>query len=79
MVMKTSANKMRAIVSWLDYQNEGLNDRFKSISDIEKAFDYCKQSNIVEYLDSTTMFNLDDEDYDLVVKEVTELLGYSIF
>ena len=77
--MKTSANKMRAIVSWLDYQNEGLNDRFKSISDIEKAFDYCKQSNIVEYLDSTTMFNLDDEDYDLVVKEVTELLGYSIF
>lgn len=79
MVMKTSANKMRVIISWLDYQNEGLNDRFKSISDIEKAFDYCKQSDIVDYLDSDTMFYLEDDDYNLVVKEVTELLGYSIF
>lgn len=32
--MKASANKMRAIVNWLDYQNEGLNDRFKSISEL---------------------------------------------
>jgi len=77
--MKTSANKLRSIVGWLDYQNEGLNDRFKSISDIEKAFDYCKQSSIVEYLDSSNMFYLDNEYYDFIGKEVTELLGYSIF
>jgi len=77
--MRTSTDKLRRIASWLDYQNEGLNDKFKSISDIEKAFDYCKQSSIVEYLDSSNMFYLDNEDYDLIVKEVTELLGYSIF
>ena len=77
--MKTSANKLRNIVSWLDYQNEGLNDRFKSISDIEKAFDYCRESKLVEFLDYQGLDILTELEEEVVKKEVTELLGYSIF
>ena len=77
--MKSSIDKMRIVVSWADYQSEGLNERFKSISDIEKAFDYCKESDLVEFLDSQSLFTLTELEEERVVKEVTELLGYSIF
>jgi len=77
--METSIDKMRVIVSWADYQNEGFNQRFKSISDIEKAYDYCVESDLVEFLDKQSLFTLTELEEEKVVKEVTELLGYSIF
>lgn len=77
--MKTSANKLRSIVSWLDYQNEDLNYKFRSISDIEKAFDYCRKSQDVEFLDNQGLSILTRVEKEMVKKEVTELLGYSIF
>jgi hypothetical protein len=76
--MTTSINKMRNIVNWADYQAEYFNDKFKSISDIEKAFDYCVKNDI-EFLDDQMMNKLEEEEYDKVVKEVKELLGYSVF
>ncbi len=75
----SKAEKMRKIVSWLNFQNEGFNDRFKSIADIEKAYDYCSNSEIVEFLDSQTMYALEEEDFKLVTEQVEELLGYNIF
>lgn len=77
--MKTSTDKIRSIANWLGYQSESFNDRLKSISDIEKIYDYCLSSQLVEFLDSDTIFSLEEEDYDLVVREVSELLGYSVF
>lgn len=76
--MTTSINKMRNIVNWADYQAEYFNDKFKSISDIEKAFDYCVKNDI-EFLDDQMMNKLEEEEYNKVVKEVEELLGYSVF
>lgn len=76
--MITSIDKMRNVVNWADYQAEYFNDRFKSISDIEKAYDYC-MNNGIEFLDAQMLNELEDEEYNKVVKEVTELLGYSIF
>jgi len=76
--MITSINKMRNVVNWADYQSEYFNDRFKSISDIEKAYDYCMNNNI-EFLDTQMLNELEYEEYNKVVKEVTELLGYSVF
>lgn len=69
----SSVDKMRIIVNWINYQNEHFNERFKSISDIEKAYDYCVTNNL-EFLDY-----LEKEDYTRVVKDMRELLGYSIF
>lgn len=77
--MKTSIDKLRSIVNWANYQSEGFNDKLKSITDIEKVYDYCKNSKLVEFLDTESLMYLDKEDYDLVVKEVSELLGYSVF
>ena len=76
--MITSIDKMRNVVNWADYQAEYFNERFKSISDIEKAYDYC-MNNDIEFLDDQMLNGLEDEEYDKVLKEVTELLGYSIF
>lgn len=77
--MESSIDKMRDIVSWANYQNEGFNERFKSISDIEKAYDYCRESDLVEFLDKQFLITLTELEEEKVVKEVTELLGYSIF
>lgn len=77
--MDTSTNKLRKMLNWLDYQNESLNDRFKSISDIEKAYDYCRKSQDVEFLDNQGLSILTRIEKETVKKEVTELLGYSIF
>lgn len=43
----TATEKLRRINNWLDYQNEYFNDRFKTIQDIEKTYDYCMHSYIV--------------------------------
>lgn len=50
--MEISAiQKMRNIVAWANYQNEGFNDRFKTIKQIEKAYDFCIENDF-EFLDS---------------------------
>ena len=71
-----SIEKMRAIINWANYQDEYFNERFKSISDIEKAYDYCVK-NGWEFLDRLDY--VEQEDYNKIVKDVTDLLGYSIF
>lgn len=79
---KFAVEKIRAIVYWLDYQAEGFNLKFQSISDIEKAYDYCTNSSRAEFLDYDYMRYMKDEDleeHNKIVKEVTELLGYNIF
>lgn len=73
------AFKIRAMVQWLDFQDENLNDKFRSISDIEKAYDYCRKSQDVEFLDNQGLSILTRVEKETVKKEVTELLGYSIF
>lgn len=37
-----ACDKLRRMVEWLDYQDENFNDKFKSITDIEKCFDACE-------------------------------------
>jgi hypothetical protein len=56
-----SINKMRNMVAWADYQHEGFNQLFKSISQLEKAYDFC-QKNGYEFLDFEYMEGLEAED-----------------
>ena len=74
--MTLPIQKLRNIANWSNYQNEGFNERFKSISDIEKAFDYCLENDI-EFLDDLSY--LDKEDYLKIVNDLKGILGYSVF
>jgi len=74
--MTLPIEKLRDIAHWSNYQNEGFNFKFKSISDIEKAFDYCVENDI-EFLDDLSFF--DREERLKIEKELTEILGYSVF
>lgn len=69
-------DKLRSIVAWADWQNESFNSRVKSVSDLEKLFDYCASSDLVEFLDDFSY--LEDEEYKKVKSEVKKLLGYNI-
>lgn len=77
--MITSVEKFRKINNWLNNQNEGVNYKFKSISDIEKVYDYCKKSDLIEFVDQQSLLYLSTKEYKQVIKEVTEILGYNIF
>jgi viroplasmin and RNaseH domain-containing protein len=53
--------KIRNIVAWANYQNEGFNLLFKSIEQIEKAYDFCIENGF-EFLDSEYISSLDKND-----------------
>lgn len=72
-------HKLESILQWLSYQSESCNNKFKTVSDIEKVYDYCMQSNTVEYVDWESLNALSDEDKESIIRDITELLGYSIF
>lgn len=61
-------DKLRAMVSWADYQNEYFNQRFKSIEAIEKAYDFVQSHRSIEFLDDLSDFDAEER------KEVKELL-----
>ena len=44
-------DKLRAIASWADYQNEGFNLQFTTINQIERVYDYAQKNNL-EFMDS---------------------------
>jgi hypothetical protein len=53
--------KIRKIVAWANYQNEGFNYLFKTIKQIEKAYDFCIENDF-EFLDSDYIQGLSIED-----------------
>lgn len=77
--MITAIDKMRNVLQWANYQNEGFNERFKTVSDIEIAYDYCQSNNILEFLDWESLQYLSDKEYNTVKGELFKLLGYSVF
>ena len=77
--MVSAIDKLRNVLNWANYQNEGFNERFKSISDIEIAYDYCQANNLLEFLDWESLQYLSDREYNTVKGELFKLLGYSVF
>ena len=77
--METAIEKLRNVVNWAGWMNEGFNMKLKSISDIEKVFDYCQKEDI-EFVD-----DLEDSDYYenaeklRYATEIEKLLGYSLY
>jgi uncharacterized lipoprotein YehR (DUF1307 family) len=49
-------DKLRAMTNWLDWQQEHINQKFKSIKGMELAFDYAGKHNI-EFIDTDYLFN----------------------
>jgi len=74
----TAIEKMRNVISWANWQNETLNDKFKSISDIEKAYDYCQKHEVLEFLDWQSLNELTVDELTTVIKELKTILGYSV-
>lgn len=77
--MKTSVEKFRKINNWLNNQNEAVNYKLKTISDIEKVYDYCAESELISFVDQQALLDLSTKEYNKVIKEITDILGYSIF
>ena len=65
----TAVDKIRAIAEWADYQAEYFNERIKSVTDMERVYDYCQRTGI-EYADNV------DEPH---ITEINKMLGYKIY
>lgn len=49
------AEKMRAIISWLDWQHVSLSDGLRSVADAEKLYDYWQENpQLPEFADTVT-------------------------
>ena len=61
-----ACDKLRRMVYWLNDQDESFNDKFKSITDIEKCFDACERHGL-EFADDLNLEDGDtgDEEYNL--------------
>lgn len=74
-----ACDKLRRMVNWLNYQDENFNDKFKSITDIEKCFDACERHDL-EFADNLYWEDGDTEDEEyLLAVEVNEILGYKYY
>jgi hypothetical protein len=52
--------KMRSIVNWANNQSEYLNYKFKTIQQIEKAYNYADKNNL-SFLDDDYLYSECDE------------------
>lgn len=68
-------DKLRTIVNWADYQNEGFNQRIRTIEDIQKLYDYA-QANDLEFLDEPYQWGEGEQKH---IKAINKLLGYKIY
>lgn len=74
-----ACDKLRRMVYWLNDQDESFNDKFKSITDIEKCFDACERHGL-EFADNLNWEDGDTEDEEyLLAIEVNEILGYKYY
>lgn len=76
---ETACEKLRRMVNWLNWQDENFNDKFKSVTDIEKCFDACERHSL-EFADNLDWEDGDTEDEEyLLAKEVNEILGHKYY
>lgn len=74
-----ACDKLRRMVDWLNYQDENFNDKFQSISDLERCFDACDQYDL-EFADNLDWEDGDTEDEEyLLACEVNKILGYKYY
>ncbi len=67
-------NKLRDMLRWANDIEETINCRFKSISDIEKVYDYCKQCEI-----SMNYFYFEsDSDYKFYSNSINKMVKYKL-
>lgn len=74
-----ACDKLRRMVEWLNWQDENFNDKFQSVTDIEKCFDACDKHDL-EFADNLYWEDGDTEDEEyLLAVEVNEILGYKYY
>lgn len=74
-----ACDKLRRMVEWLNYQDENFNDKFQSISDLERCFDACDRYDL-EFADNLDWEDGDTEDEEyLLACEVNKILGYKYY
>lgn len=65
-------DKLRDMLRWANDSEEAINCRFKSVSDIEKVYDYCKQCEIsINYFES-------DKDYKFYSNGINKMVKYKL-
>jgi hypothetical protein len=76
----SAIDKIRIVINWANYMNEGFNERFRKISDIEKVYDYC-QSNNLEFCDGEYFMNADFEVGEILTHQtaINKLLRYKLY
>lgn len=53
--------KLRSMTQWYDYQSEYLNERFKSVAQLEQAYDYAAKHDLA-YIDDDYLSSLEPEE-----------------
>lgn len=76
--IQTTYDKLDNIKKWCDWQDSGFISKIKSISDLEKLYDYCMANNL-EFADNDYMNVLEDSDRDNAIKGIKDLLGYDLY
>lgn len=65
--------KIRSIVNWASYQDEGFNLKFKTIEQLEKVYDFAEQKGY-DFLDDEYLNKLTEEERNEAEKFIQNVL-----
>lgn len=66
----SAIDKMRIVTNWFGWQDEGFAQRFKTVQQLEKVYDFAKENNF-EFLDDYSEY--DDEEVEQIEKFLKSL------
>jgi hypothetical protein len=76
MIIIEAIEKLRNIEKWAGWQSESFNTKLKSISIIEKIYDYC-MANDLEFADD---FDFDsEEENEKYRKDIEKIAGVKLY
>lgn len=68
--------KLRQMTEWFNLQSEYFNQRFKTVEQLEKVYDYAKKNNL-EFLDDDYLYSgeIEEQERVKVIKFIDKLLN----
>ena len=76
----TAIEKIEAIKNWCDWMDYSFVEKIKSVSDLEKLFDFASSNNI-EFVDYNGLSNATDTDKEAhdYMKQIEKILRYKVY
>lgn len=76
----TAIDKIEAIKNWCDWMDYSFVEKIKSVSDLEKLFDFADK-NELEFVDHNGLYNATDTDKEAhdYMKQIEKILKYKVY